>query len=82
MKNSLWFKGCGKITEPILIEFIELWDESTPATRVEFLKSHAPHLNEFEVKEYISREANRLRRGVLIALCALFEGEAKADSNA
>lgn len=82
MKNWLWFKGCGKVTEPVLVEFIKLWNKCSPGERASFLMAHAPHLHEFEVQEHSSREANRLRRGVLIALCALFEGEDRAESNA
>lgn len=81
MKDRLWFKGAGKVTEPGLVAFIRLWDASSVPERVEFLKKWTPHLYDWEVREYSRRQANQLGRGVLIGLVMLFESEEKPQLN-
>lgn len=79
MSHHLWFKGIGKVEEPGLVEFMNLWNESSIEARVEFLKQHVPHLYLFEVEEFSHRHANQLPRGALVALVGLFEGILKVD---
>lgn len=81
MNDRLWFKGVGKITDPGLVDFIEIWDACTPAERVQFLHQHAPLLHDFEIEEHSGRDGRQLRRGVLIALAGLLEGTLKVHAD-
>jgi len=63
----------------VLVEFIQLWNESNFEQRLALLAQIAPHLELWEREEYSNRDAEKLRRGVLIGLTAMFEGELKAE---
>lgn len=79
MRYRRWLDRIGKITDPGLVDFIDLWDSATAQERVEFLKQHTPRLHTFEVQEFSQRTANQLREGVLLALLGLFEGSLHVD---
>lgn len=78
----MWCKGSGKITDPKLVEFAELWDTSSALERIQFLKEHAPHLIDTELAEHSSRRAAQLRKGVLLGLVMLLNGQTTSDPEA